>query len=356
MISFERVQRTEGWFQEPGNEYDVVIASRVRLSRNLVGHPFPHILKSEEEEAVRSQIVAAFSSIGFDCAVLEDLPKTERRMLLERNYISRDFASQTQKSCVLSPDRSVSGMVNDVDHLRMSVIHGGLALSACWELADEVDSRLEEMLEYAASLEWGYLNAELTNCGTGLRSSVMLHLPALVETGHIEKALKAIVQIGMTVKGFFGEDEGSRGQMYQISNQFSYGFNEKELVEKLDAVTQQLVHYERKARNEMLEHARIEVEDRVLRALGVLRFCRKLSAVEAVESLSSVRLGVALGLVQAPIERVTALLFLTQKAHVQHLAGYVAESADSNTIDAARAQMVQEALVREDVNWEDLHV
>lgn len=247
-------------------------------------------------------------------------------------------------------------MVNEIDHLRLAVIHGGRSLRRCWELADEIDTRLEEGLDYAVSLEWGYLNAQVINSGAGLRSSVMLHIPAMVETGLIEKALKAVVQVGMTVKGFFGDDEASLGQMYQISNHLTFGFSEDDLVEKLDVIAQQLVHYERKARSELLDNARVDVEDRVLRALGVLRFCRQLSAREAVEHLSSLRLGAALGIIEAPLERITALLFLSQKAHVQYIVDAQDSGADSTDVDVMRARIIQHALIREDVNWEDLHV
>lgn len=356
MIRFDGVADTDGWFQQPGPDYDVVVASRVRLSRNLTGHTFPHISQLDEEQEVRGKVLSAFESIGFESALIGDLPKLERRMLLERNYISREFALHAHKACVLSPDRSASGMVNEHDHIRLAVIHGGRNIARCWELVDDIDSQLEKYLDYAVSLEWGYLTAEVMNAGTGMRSSVMLHLPALVETGHIEKAMKAVVQVGMTVKGFFGDDEDSLGQMYQISNQLTFGFSENDLVEKLDAITQQLVHYERKARGEFYERARLDVEDRVLRAFGNLKYCRKLSARDAVEYLSSIRLGISLGILSAPLERVTALLFLSQKAHVQHIVDEKDGSADMKSIEAARALMIREALMSDDVNWEDLHV
>ncbi len=356
MIRFDTVAGTQGWFQESGRDYDVVLSSRVRLSRNLAGHAFPHLLKSDEEQEIQSDILSAYASLGFETALIGDLPTLERRMLLERNYISRDYSLQTHKACVLSADRHMAATVNEIDHSRLAVFHGGRSFERCWEEADVVDSELEKSLDYAASLEWGYLNAEVLNSGTGMRSSVMLHVPGLVETGLIEKALKAVVQVGMVVKGFFGDDEGSLGQMYQISNQLTFGFGEHDLIEKLDAITQQLVHYERKARDELMEQTRSDVEDRVLRALGILRFCRKLPAREAVEHLSSIRLGAALGIVQAPLERITALLFLTQKAHVQYVVDDVEESADTNLIDYTRARIVRDALLREDVNWEDLHV
>ena len=211
---------------------------------------------------------------------------------------------------------------------------------------DRLDTALEDTLDYAVSLEWGYLSAEVANAGTGLRMSVMLHLPALVRTAIIDKAMKAVVQVGMTVKGFFGNDENSLGDLYQVSNQLGLGFSETDLIEKLDAIASQLVHYERKAREELLENERFELEDEVMRALGTLTHCRMLSANEAISRLASLRLGAATGIISAPLERITAMLFLTQKAHIQYLLDSKDASADTRIIDHIRAEVVRKALDR----------
>jgi protein arginine kinase len=235
-------------------------------------------------------------------------------------------------------------MINEIDHLRLSCIKGGLQVNECWEALDNLDDELEKTLDFAVSIEWGYLSAEVSNAGTGLRVSVMLHLPALSRSLVIEKAMKAVVQVGMTVKGFFSENESSLGDLYQVSNHLGLGFSEKDLVEKLDAVASQLVHYERKAREELIEKQRYEVEDEVMRSLGILTHCRLLTSSEALDLISSVRFGVELGLISAPIERITAMLFLTQKAHMQYLIGGMEEGADTNTIDQVRAEVVRKAL------------
>ncbi len=357
MIAFNNVSQVPGWFCERGPDYDVAISSRVRLSRNLANHFYPELLKNDEDSEVQSDILSAFGggneSEPYSSSLVGDLKPIERRLLLERNYISRDFSLQNQKACILSKDHHVSAMVNEIDHLRLASMRGGRSIDSCFEEVDRVDTSLESSLDFAVSLEWGYLNADITNSGTGMKCSVMLHLPALVEVGLIDNALKAVVQMGMSAKGFFGEEDGSLGDMYQIGNQLTFGHSEKELIEKLDAITLQLIHYERKARNEMLERNRIGLEDKILRALGTLRFCKLLPAREAVEHLSSIRLGAALGIIEAPLERITALLFVTQKAHVQQS---IDESADANHIDQTRANIVRDALIEGNVNWEDLHV
>ena len=348
MVEFTGIQETAGWFQEPGESYDVVLSSRARLSRNLTSHRFPKFLKSDEESEVQSDILSAFqdaqSADGYNTSLIGDLTPTERRMLMERNYITQQFSLHNHKAVVMRMDQQVSGMINEIDHLRIASIKGGLTLMDCWHAVDAVDSSLEEALDYAVSLEWGYLSAEVANTGTGLRASAMLHLPALVRTSIIEKAMKAVVQVGMTVKGFFGNEENSLGDLYQISNQLGLGVSEKDLVEKLDAIASQLVHYERKAREELLEKQYVELEDEVMRALGILSNCRLLSASEAIQLLAAVRLGAAVGIVDAPLERLSAMLFLTQKAHVQYLIGSNETGADTNLIDHMRAELIRVTL------------
>jgi protein arginine kinase len=346
MIEFNGVAETPGWFQETGPQDDVVIASRVRVSRNLDGHHFPGMMKSDEEEAVQRTILDAATALGedFTPVVLGSITPTERRMLLERNLISQDFSLQSHKAVILRDDERMAGMINAIDHLRLAAIRGGLSLQSAFEDVDSTDNVLESRLDYAASLNMGYLNTEISNAGTGLRASIMLHLPALVATSIIEKTFKAVVQLGLSVKGFFGEDEHSLGSMYQVSNQFGLGTTENEIIEKLESVGTQIVNYERKAREEMVGRQRMEIEDRVFRAFGLLKYCRSISVREAVEHLSSLRLGAALGWITIPLARITALLFLTQKSHVQRLIDSPETGADTKLIDYTRALMIKEAL------------
>jgi len=350
MVDFSGIENTGGWFQEAGESYDVIVSSRARLSRNLTRHRFPNFLKTDEENEVQSDILSAFQKLapdyGFESTLIGDLSPIKRRMMMERNYITQQFSLHNHKAAVVDRSEHVSGMINEIDHLRLSCIKGGLQIKKCWEILDVLDDELEKTLDFAVSIEWGYLSAEVSNAGTGLRASVMLHLPALSRTSMIEKAMKAVVQVGMTVKGFFSDSEGSLGDLYQVSNHLGLGFSEKDLVEKLDAVASQLVHYERKAREELVEKQRYEIEDEVMRALGILTHCRMLTSSEAIDLMSSVRFGVETGMISAPLERITAMLFLTQKAHVQYFIDGKEEGADTNTIDHARAEIVRKALDR----------
>ncbi|HUX21286.1 MAG TPA: ATP--guanido phosphotransferase [Spirochaetia bacterium] len=346
MIEFTGVAETRGWFTEPGPENDVVLASRVRLSRNLDRHHFPGMMKSDEEELVQTQILKAIGSLGerYESTVLGQLSPLERRLMLERNLISQDFSLHSHKAVFLRSDEQLAGMVNEIDHIRFASLCGGLNLRRAREEVDSVDDVFEEQLDYAASLNMGYLNTEISNAGTGMRASIMLHLPSLVATSLVEKTFKAVVQLGLSVKGFFGDDENSLGCMYQVSNQFGLGFTEEEIIEKLESVATQIVNYERKARDEMVGRQRVDLEDRVYRAFGLLKYCRSISAREAIENLSSLRLGAALGWVDMPVELITALFFLTQKSHVQQLIDSGETGADTKLIDHTRAVMIKEAL------------
>ena len=348
MIEFVDIASCEGWYQQAGNDYDVALSSRIRLSRNLSNHRFPFIAKGEELEMIREEVLSAFESLdsGFEPVAIGAIKPTERRMLLERNFISQQFTMQTHKSLIMHQNQNFSSMINETDHLRPTWIQGGLCLKECWEHLDSVDSRLEKVLDYAVALEWGYLSSEVTNTGTGMRASAMLHLPALVISSRIEKAMKAVVQMGMTVKGFFSDGDDSLGNMYQISNQLGLGVSETEILEKLDAVVAQLVHYERNARDVLLSEQRVKMEDQIMRAYGILQYCRTISAQEAIENLLLIRLGAAISILDLRLDRLTAMLFLTQKAHIQHLLDSRETSADTSIIDMTRADLIRNALAQ----------
>ncbi len=343
------VKKAKGWYCEKGPDYDVVLAGRIRLSRNLASHTFPGMMKAAEEDAVQERIINVFSEMaaekGYTPVYLGEIEPTERRVLLERNLLSQDYSLQTQRAVILNEDQTQCALINEIDHMRSSCLHGGLSLKRIYAEIDELDSILEKKLDFAVSLDWGYINTEVTNIGTGMRASVMLHLPALVETALIDRVLKATAQIGLNIKGFFGDDEKSLGDMYQISNQVTLGISEKEIVEKLENITQQIVNYERKVREEMVNKRRIEVEDRVYRAYGLLSHCRTITSKEAIELLLELRFGIALELIDIPMEVVTALLFYTQKAHIQkYMPKDDNDETDTMYIDYMRAKLIQTSI------------
>jgi protein arginine kinase len=350
MIDFRGLLEKRVWFTESGEEGDVVVSSRVRLARNLIDHSFPEFMGSDEEAAVRDEIIGTFNRLpvrgNFTILYMKDVAPLDRRVLLERNIITQDFSLAESKAVILSEDESVSIMINETDHLRISCIREGSMLPQAYREVDRIDSLLEDKLHFSISLQWGYLNSSLTDIGTGMRASFMVHLPALVMTRLIEKALKAITQVGLLVKGFFGEGISSLGDMYQISNQVSLGLSEDEIVENLNSIVTPLINYERKARGELLMRNREELEDKIFRAYGILTNCRSISSREAIDLLSNLRLGISLGLISGiTLEKVNALFFFCQKSHVQKIFEESEETVNTKTVDSQRAKIIRKTLV-----------
>ncbi|WP_455382997.1 hypothetical protein [Salinispira pacifica] len=319
------------WFTEPGPDNDVVVSTRVRLARNLAGFPFPGYMTPKDEEAVSAGIVQLFqdrfSSREYLVIDPSRLTRLARLLLLERNLVSDDLPPSGRSALILRSDERFSASINLIDHLRLAVLRGGRQIGEAFEEADRIDRVVEADLPYAVSLEWGYLNSEITNIGTGMRASVLLHLPALVETDQAPELFETVTRSGFMLKGFWvsdGEESPRRslGQMYQLSNLVTIGVRESDIVEKLDRAAMQLVHYEQKARRGLMRgRNHTLIEKRVADARLRLQEASSLGYREAVELLSELRLGVALGLVpEAQIESVTALFFVTQRSHVVHAA------------------------------------
>jgi len=335
------------WFNLPGPEMDVAVSSRARLSRNLMGYLFPPLASKDQEEMASEEILKAFQKLpgGFKIVNLDSISPLERRILMERNLISQEFSASPNKVVAISEDEKLSAMINEEDHLRLVCIRSGLALEDVYRQVEKVDSKLEGGLHYAASMEWGYLNTSLQNTGTGLRASVMLHLPSLVMEGNVGWALKMAGQMGLQIKGHWGEGENSLGDMYQISNPVSLGLTEREIVETVQSTATTLMEYERKSRAEMLKNRRLELEDGIYRAYGLLAQCRLISSKEAIELLAKVRLGVSLGVLAKPsLEVVTTLMILSQKSHIQKMLDTMDDESDNRLVDYTRAKLLRRAL------------
>lgn len=336
------------WFKPKGPEDDVVISSRARLGRNLDGFSFPFQMTTDEESAVRTRVEAAVdnneSAIPLNIYPLDEMSPLDRKLLLERNIISQDFSIGQSKALAMNDDGSLSVLINETDHVKIVSLKSGFDLKKAYAEADELDTAFEKHLDYAVSLEIGYLSPSIANVGTQLRVSFMLHLPALVFTSLINKAVKTVASFGLSIKGFFSDSEESLGDIYQVSNQISLGMSEKEIIENLEEIVLQIVHYERRAREEMLNKEPIAVKDRIFRALGTLLYAKSVSSKEAMSLLSLVRLGISLGLITGiGVEQLTSLFFLCQKYHIQTILGNIDE-IDSKLIDYTRAKLIHESL------------
>ncbi len=356
MFEFTGLADMKGWMRgaslpDPGTEVPggVVISSRVRLSRNLASYPYPGRCTAEQERECQQRIMAAFRRLPnaeeFATIALDDLSALERRILFERNLVSQGYSIEKHKVLMLSADETIAAILGDEDHLRLVGLRAGACLEQLLARLDALDSALEEALPYAVSPEWGYLNTAITNLGTGLKASMMLHLPALAMSGLIKRAVKASAQLGLSIRGFYSESMESLGDMYIIANEMTIGLAEKEIIGNLGRIAVQLAGYENRTREELLEKRRVDIEDRVFRAWGLLTWCRYISHREAIDALSALRLGVALGLVttvDAPT--ITALLFLSQKSHIQRVLQSQADAVDGKLIDYTRAKVIREAL------------
>ncbi|MEW6063838.1 MAG: protein arginine kinase [Bacillota bacterium] len=338
------------WLDASGPESDVIISSRVRLARNLVGYPFPHLLGPENADKILYAVQTAIHQKGMQETVgkleicrMTELSPTERQILVEKHLISPDLLEQPEKrGVVLRNDEVISIMVNEEDHLRIQCLLPGLQLKECWDLANAVDDGLEQTLDFAFAEEQGYLTSCPTNVGTGLRASVMLHLPALVLTQQINAVLITLSKLGLTVRGLYGEGTQATGNLFQVSNQVTLGLTEEEIIDNLIMVAMQLVTQERTARRALYKDQQHQIEDRVWRAYGLLKYARTMASSDAMALLSDLRLGVDLGIIpDIPAGLIMELIIMTRPAFLNKLKG---TELNPYQRDIYRATLIRERL------------
>lgn len=333
------------WLRGQGPDSDIVISSRIRLARNIAQFPFVNRLdgaaRSEVERLIRDKL--SKSGREFLYASVEDLETLDRQFLVERQLISRELAeSDGARGVAITNEENISLMINEEDHLRMQVLRSGFSLDGCWSDINELDDMLESQLRYAFSEKLGYLTACPTNVGTGIRVSVMLHLPGLRITKEIQKVFQALQKINLAVRGLYGEGSQAMGDFYQISNQVTLGKSEEETLETLREVVPNIISYERRVRGLLIKENRGDLHDQISRAYGILQNARTISSEETMHLLSSVRMGVNLDLIDnLPISTVNELFIHTQPAHLQKLRDQALESSERN---AARATYLRERL------------
>ncbi|MGE5528550.1 MAG: protein arginine kinase [Patescibacteria group bacterium] len=342
----EKMDRILGrWAKELGEQGDVVISSRLRLARNLRGVPFPRHAAGEQLEGVVAAVSRLLATPGRDLRMLRlaEIGPLDRLVLVEKHLISPQLAENPEHAAVLfNEDETLSVMVNEEDHLRIQIILPGLQLGAAWRLADEADDFFEANLPYAFDEHKGYLTACPTNVGTGMRASVMLHLPALTIIDQARKVLSALAHLGFSIRGLYGEGSEAHGGIFQVSNQITLGRSEEEIVKTLMGACRQVIDHERAARQALLGDSKVQLEDRICRAFGTLTNSRLLSSEEALRLLSDVKLGIDLGLIQGFTPGVAKELFLlTRVGLLQKVIGKELEPGER---DYYRAAMVRERL------------
>ena len=350
-MKFDNIMATGGeWLRGEGPHHQIVISSRVRLARNLKQRAFPGWAKKAERTAILELIKPRVEELpemqdSFS-ELLQDLSALEKQVLVERHLISREHAAKSVGSAVIMNRRqTLSIMVNEEDHLRMQSIRSGLQLKSAFKLVDKVDSTLEAKLDFAYDPRLGYLTACPTNVGTGLRASVLIHLPGLVLTKEIGKVLAGLQQMGLTYRGLYGEGSEVVGNFFQISNQTTLGSAEEELLDKLLRVVAHVIEREEEARKVLLRDAGYIIEDKLWRAYGTLRYARSLTFEEAMNYLSGVRLAVGLKLIDGlSVYTLNKLLIFSQAAHLAYGEGRTLSENDTNL---ARARYVRTTLEKE---------
>lgn len=334
-------QATGEWLKGTGPESDIVMSSRIRLARNLAQFPFVARASDQDREEIerflRERIATAPMGRDLDYIDVGRLEEVDRQLLVERQLISREHAeAQGARGVAIDKVEQVSLMINEEDHLRIQCLHSGLDLQGAWSQISMVDDQIGCVVPYAFHERWGYLTACPTNVGTGIRVSVMLHLPALVITRQIDKVFRSLHKISLAVRGLYGEGSQAMGDFYQISNQTTLGRTEEEFVEQVGDVVPVLIDYERRARKFLVRETQQNVHDQVSRAFGILRTAQTITAEETMQLLSRVRMGVLLGLIgDVNLADLNSLLVRTQPAHLQKLRGVELDTKDRN-IERAR--------------------
>lgn len=321
------IHHTGEWLKGTGPNSNIVMSSRVRLARNFAKVPFPNKAAKKSLMDVIASVQGAMDNIPFfkDSVLfkISDLDNVDKQFLIERHLMSHEHATHPDsKGLVVSKEEVLSIMVNEEDHLRIQVMQSGFNLNETWRIINTVDDSLSEYIEYAYLSDWGYLTACPTNTGTGMRGSVMLHLPALVMTKQINKVLAAISKLSFTSRGFYGEGTHASGNFFQISNQVALGHSEDEILQNINGLIRQVIEQEEQARQALLLQNKPMLEDKIWRSLGILKSAHIISSQETAELLSMIRLGVDVGIIR-DVDRSTIneLFIMIQPAHLQKIDG-----------------------------------
>ncbi len=341
------LNHTSEWLKGSGPNSDIVISSRIRLARNLANYSFPHWANKKQGEDALNKIKDSFLKVDYlKRATFFELAKmdsVDKQFLVERHLMSLDHAQKTNsKAVVVDDEEIISIMINEEDHIRMQVMQSGFNLYEAWNIVNKLDDSVAKELNFAFLPDWGYLTACPTNAGTGMRGSVMLHLPALVMSRAIDRVLAALAKLSFITRGLYGEGTQAMGNFFQISNQTSLGPSENEIIENINGLIRQIIEQENQAREALVSKTKPLLEDRVNRSLGILKNAHIITSQETIELLSMVRLGCDLGMVKdIDRRRINELFIITQPAHLQKIEG---KKFSSQERDVKRAQIIRDKL------------
>lgn len=331
------------WYLQSGKESDVAISTRIRFSRNINGYSFN--LSSEELENLENKIKESIYEIGYGLKYLKikDMDEITKISLLEKKLVTEEFLNKNQdkKSILINDEENICIMIGEEDHLKIQVYSAGLELENTLNLAIELDKKLEEVLGYCVSKKYGYLTAYPSNLGTGLKVSVMLHLPALQKTNNIKKVLQVISNFGVEVKGISSKEGNLIGDIYQISNKQTLGLTEEEIAKNIKVIAEKIIKNERQARK-YLANEGIDLEDEIYRSFGILTNCKKITEEETLELLSNIKLGVDLGILREVTDlQIQSLYLYTKPANMQKRLG---ETLGKIEQEVKRAEIIKQIL------------
>lgn len=336
------------WYLQNGKESDVVISSRVRLSRNIKGIPFINRASKEEIKEVYEKLKDITPSLGYNLKFLslDDMDSITKQSLVEKHLISPDFAKTKMPytAIIINDEENICIMVNEEDHIKLQVFTSGLDIDNLLNLAIEIDEKLGSLVQYSYHEKYGFLTACPTNVGTGLKISTLVHIPALQMTGNLNKMLNIINNLGMNVRGIYGEGSKAEGDVYQVSNNQTLGITEKEIAKNLNLIAQKIIDQERLARKYLSKNS-LKLEDDVYRSYGILVNARRLSEEETIDLLSKVKLGTDLGIIkELNDKKIRELMLFTKPANMQKRL-----SAKLSVIDqeASRCEVIKQ-IVKED--------
>ena len=339
------VTRTSDWLKNEGPKSGIVLSSRIRLARNLENLPFPHWAKKNDlleiDQRIRPVLKQNHYFKNGILVEMKNLDSLDRNFLVERHLISPEYEMEEGRFLIIGEGEVISVMVNEEDHLRIQVLESGLQLRDCWLLINQLDDELNEKIGFAFDADWGYLTTCPTNLGTGMRASVMVHLPGLALTGEMQKVFPALTKLGIVVRGLYGEGTKAKGNIFQISNGVTLGKQEEEVVARMESLVKQLIGYEETARKNLLSREKNALEDEVWRAYGTLQNARLLSSQESIPLLSTLRLGNELSIINLKRSLINELDLLTLPAHIQKIIG---KGLSPQERDRARAKLVRDRL------------
>jgi len=341
------LNKTSEWLKATGPNSDVVISTRIRLARNVDKVPFSHWANKKQKEEILSLAEEALEKTnilkGASYSRMTDFSELDRQFLIERHLMSPEHAFDPEyKGLIIEPREIISIMVNEEDHFRIQVVQSGFNLRDAWGLINKIDNETNEIINYSYSVKWGYLTACPTNAGTGMRASLMMHLPALVMTKQINKMLQALTKLGIAVRGLYGEGTEALGNFFQISNQVTLGRPEEDIIGNFERIMNKVIMREAQARRSLLMKEKEALSDKIYRTYGTLKNARIITSNETINLMSSIRFGVNMGiLADVSIKTVNEIFIMSQPAHLQKLENKI---LTSDQRDMKRADIIREKL------------